>query len=59
MLVVATDDGTVSVLDESTDGPGGAGLKERRKFRVGVMDPGRSMKISDEDGKGSRTVQYF
>jgi WD40 repeat protein len=57
MLVVATDDGTVSVLDESTDGPGGAGLKERRKFRVGVMRPGRSMKISDEDGKGSRTVQ--
>jgi WD40 repeat protein len=57
MLVVATDDGTVSILDESTDGPGGAGLKERRKFRVGVMCPGRSMKISDEDGNGSRTVQ--
>jgi WD40 repeat protein len=36
MLVVVTDGGTVSVLDESASGVGGVGLKELRKFRVMV-----------------------
>ena len=42
LLVVATDDGTVSVFDESYAehcGPGGVGPKAHRTFRVGLIWP--------------------
>jgi WD40 repeat protein len=45
MLVVVTDEGTVSVLDEYASGLGGVGLKERRKFRVMINCGRRTMGI--------------
>ena len=57
MLVVATEDGTVCVFDESASGPGGVGLKERRKFRV-MLNLGRmTTGVSDHGVEGHRIVR--